>query len=95
MIARRILQVCRDDAEACAGADVPIEVSIGVAEWTRDLGAFPDRVMARADQALYAAKKDGKNRYAVYQNEVDAPSLAPEQIAALALHHPRQDAAAE
>ena len=95
MIARRILQVCRDDAEACAGADVPIEVSIGVAEWTRDLGAFPDRVMARADQALYAAKKDGKNRYAVYQSEPDAPSLAPEQIAALALHHPRQDAAAE
>ncbi|MGY4306248.1 diguanylate cyclase (GGDEF)-like protein [Bradyrhizobium sp. USDA 4369] len=95
MIARRILQVCRDDAEACAGADVPIEVSIGVAEWTRDLGAFPDRVMARADQALYAAKKDGKNRYAVYQSEVDAPALAPEQIAALALHHPRQDAAAE
>ncbi|MDU6673333.1 MAG: GGDEF domain-containing protein, partial [Bradyrhizobium sp.] len=48
-----------------------------------------------ADQALYAAKKDGKNRYAVYQSEPDAPSLAPEQIAALALHHPRQDAAAE
>ncbi|CCD99675.1 GGDEF domain-containing protein [Bradyrhizobium sp. STM 3809] len=95
MIARRILQVCRDDAEACAGADVPIEVSIGVAEWTREVGAFPDRVMARADQALYAAKRDGKNGFAVYQGERDAPALAPDQIEAIAMHHSRQDAAAE
>ncbi|CCD94069.1 putative membrane protein [Bradyrhizobium sp. ORS 375] len=95
MIAQRILKVCRDDAEACAGADVPIEVSIGVAEWTRDVGAFPDRVMARADQALYAAKRDGKNAFAVYQGEQDTPALAPEQIEAIAAHHPRQDAAAE
>ncbi|CCD86918.1 putative membrane protein [Bradyrhizobium sp. ORS 285] len=95
MIARRILQVCREDAEACAGADVPIEVSIGVAEWTHEVGAFPDRLMARADQALYAAKKDGKNRFAVYQGELDTPALAPDQIEAIAMHHPRQNAAAE
>ncbi|BAM87403.1 putative membrane protein [Bradyrhizobium oligotrophicum S58] len=93
MIARRILQVCRDDAEACAGTEVPIEVSIGVAEWTRDVAAFPDRLMARADQALYAAKKHGKNGYAVHQAEHDAPSLAPDQLEAIAA--PRQDAAAE
>lgn len=93
MIARRILQVCRDDAEACAGVDVPIEVSIGVAEWTPDVGAFPDRVMARADQALYAAKKDGKNGFAVYQH--DTPALAPDQIEAIVTSEPRQDAAAE
>src|SRR6202030_628266 len=30
MMARRVLDVCRDDAEACAGADIPIGVSIGV-----------------------------------------------------------------
>ncbi|NPU14989.1 diguanylate cyclase [Bradyrhizobium sp. 83012] len=93
MIARRILRVCRDDAEACAGADVPIEVSIGVAEWTPDVGAFPDRVMARADQALYAAKKDGKNGFAVYQH--DTPALAPDQVEAIVTSQPRHDAAAE
>jgi diguanylate cyclase (GGDEF)-like protein len=74
MIARRILEVCREDAEACVGADIPISLSIGVAQWTREMGAFPDRVIAAADHALYAAKKDGKNRHAVYD---PAPPLAP------------------
>jgi diguanylate cyclase (GGDEF)-like protein len=74
MIARRIIEVCRGDAEACVGAEVPISVSIGVAQWTREIGAFPDRLVAAADHALYAAKNDGKNRCAVY---APAPPLAP------------------
>jgi GGDEF domain-containing protein len=74
MMARRVLDVCRDDAEACVGADIPIGVSIGVAQWTREIGQFPDRLMVAADHALYAAKKEGKNRYAVYDA---APSLTP------------------
>src|ERR1700686_4297157 len=67
MIARRVLEVCREDAEGCVGADVPIALSIGVAQWTREIGPFPDRMMAAADHALYAAKKDGKNCHAVYE----------------------------
>ena len=74
MIARRVLDVCREDAEACVGQDIPIAVSIGVAQWTREIGPFPDRLIAAADHALYAAKNDGKNRYAVYE---PPPSLAP------------------
>jgi diguanylate cyclase (GGDEF)-like protein len=79
MIARRVLDVCREDAEACVGADIPISVTIGVAQWTRPMGAFPDRLIAAADHALYAAKNDGKNRYAVYD---PAPPLAPGHDAA-------------
>jgi diguanylate cyclase (GGDEF)-like protein len=75
MIARRILDVCRADAEACVGSDIPISLSIGVAQWTREMGPFPDRLMAAADHALYAAKKDGKNRYAVY--DPAPPPLVP------------------
>jgi len=74
MIARRILDVCRADAEACTGAEIPIALSIGVAQWTRQIGAFPDRLMAAADHALYAAKNEGKNRHAVYD---PAPPLVP------------------
>jgi diguanylate cyclase (GGDEF)-like protein len=75
MIARRVLEVCRADAEQCAGPDIPISVSIGVAQWTREMGAFPDRLIAAADHALYAAKKGGRNRFATYD---PAPPLVPE-----------------
>jgi diguanylate cyclase (GGDEF)-like protein len=74
MIARRVLEVCREDASACVGADIPVSVSIGVAQWTPQIGGFPDALIAAADQALYAAKKDGKNRHAVHDH---APPLAP------------------
>jgi diguanylate cyclase (GGDEF)-like protein len=84
VIARRILDVCRADAEGCVGGDIPIGVSIGVAQWTPEIGLFPDRLIAAADHALYAAKKDGKNRFMVYDL---APPLAPapEAIPGMAL----------
>jgi len=75
MIARRVLEVCRQDAAACSGKDIPIAISIGVAEWDRGVGQFPDRLIAHADHALYAAKKNGKNDFAVYD---PAPPLLPE-----------------
>src|SRR6266404_7451665 len=74
MIARRVLDVCRQDAAACGSGDIPIGLSIGVAQWSQDIGLFPDRLMAAADHALYTAKKEGKNRYAVYE---PAPPLVP------------------
>src|SRR5215475_8015219 len=80
MIARRVLEACRQDAEGCIGNDIPIAVSIGVAQWTREFGAFPDRLIAAADHALYAAKKEGKNRYAAYDS---VPSRAAEAEAAV------------
>jgi diguanylate cyclase (GGDEF)-like protein len=80
MIARRILDVCRQDAEQCVGPDIPVSVSIGVAQWTKDVGAFPDRLIAAADHALYDAKKGGRNGYAVYEA---APPLVPDADAML------------
>jgi diguanylate cyclase (GGDEF)-like protein len=76
MIARRILDVCRADAAACVGDEIPISLSIGVAQWSREMGPYPDRLMAAADHALYAAKNDGKNRHAVYDPS-PSPPLAP------------------
>jgi diguanylate cyclase (GGDEF)-like protein len=75
MIARRVLEVCRADAEQCAGNDIPIAVSIGVAQWAREMGAYPDRLIAAADHALYDAKKAGRNGFATYD---PAPPLVPD-----------------
>ena len=75
MIARRVLEVCRVDAEQCTGNDIPVAVSIGVAQWAPEIGAFPDRLIAAADHALYDAKKAGRNGFATYD---PAPPLAPD-----------------
>ena len=77
IIARRVLDVCRRDAVGCTGADIPIAVSIGIAQWTREIGVYADRLIAAADHALYAAKKEGKNRYAAYE---PSPPLAAEPV---------------
>ncbi|WP_280708951.1 GGDEF domain-containing protein [Bradyrhizobium sp. BR13661] len=79
LIARRILDACRQDAAGCSGNDIPIAISIGVAEWDRGIGQFPDRLIAHADHALYAAKKNGKNDFAIYDQ---APPLSPEPVEA-------------
>jgi diguanylate cyclase (GGDEF)-like protein len=75
MIARRVLEVCRADAEQCTANEIPIAVSIGVAQWALEMGAYPDRLIAAADHALYDAKKAGRNGFATYD---PAPPLAPE-----------------
>ena len=82
MIARRIVTICREDAAQCVGADIPVSVSIGVAQWTPDMGAFPDRLIAAADHALYDAKKNGRDCHAVY-DPAPSPALAPDYQAIL------------
>lgn len=48
------------------GAAVPLNASFGVAQsWPDD--PDPERVLRRADQALYAAKHTGRNRVALFQ----------------------------
>jgi diguanylate cyclase (GGDEF)-like protein len=67
MMARHVLETCRQTHVRWAGISIPIAVSIGVAQWSTIGGGYAERLIVAADQALYAAKKQGKNRFAVYE----------------------------
>ena len=47
---------------AIGGVEIRISASIGVTVYPDD-NANPDVLLRHADQAMYAAKEDGKNRY--------------------------------
>jgi diguanylate cyclase (GGDEF)-like protein len=63
MIARRVLDVCRQQTEANGGSAGALSASIGVAQWQPEMGLVPEPLIVAADHALYAAKNAGKNRY--------------------------------
>ncbi len=67
MIARHIVEACRSKLSQERGVPFRLAASVGVAQWTPQVGLQPDRLIAAADQALYVAKNEGKDRYAVYQ----------------------------
>lgn len=74
LVARQLLDACRAERVVWHGASITLAASIGVAQWRPDIGRHFDRLIAEADRALYIAKNDGKNGYALHDN---VPPLAP------------------
>ncbi len=60
LLAERIRAVIEATPCTCSGADLDIRVSIGVSVLQKD--DSPVSLFARADQALYSAKRSGRNR---------------------------------
>ncbi|MCL6478086.1 MAG: sensor domain-containing diguanylate cyclase [Peptococcaceae bacterium] len=65
----QIRKKIENNSFAYNGQSLSITVSIGVA-YLEKSGETPDALIKKADQALYAAKKKGKNRIEVYNNGI-------------------------
>lgn len=65
-LARKLIEACRELEVSWKGAAIPVNASIGVAQWSRHLGS-PEMLLAAADEALYDAKKGGRDRIALSQ----------------------------
>ncbi len=63
LLSERIRKYIADTSYNCSGADLNVTVSIGVSELQQD--DSPVSLFARADQALYRAKKGGRNRVCI------------------------------
>ncbi len=60
--AERLRQIVSDMTVSTAEADINVTISLGVAELRDEEGETFDRLLARADAALYRAKSNGRNR---------------------------------
>jgi diguanylate cyclase len=66
IVATRIQEIYRSMGQTLRGTDVQVSFSIGIAVFPDD-GATPEVLLARADEALYAAKRSGPGKIARYE----------------------------
>ncbi len=57
-------------AQKSGSPDRPLGMSIGIAVWTPDSGEALDALLARADHAMYEAKRGGKGNFAIAPDAV-------------------------
>ncbi len=81
----RARNMAEDMRSAIAAREIDIDgtilratCSFGVA--VAEPGAKIDDVLRRADAALYAAKRDGRNRVSVHEAETPAPDFSPASV---------------
>ena len=65
IIAGRIRATVEAEPARWGTQDIPVTVSIGVAQWLASDGEPADALLARCDEAMYAAKHAGRNRVVV------------------------------
>jgi two-component system cell cycle response regulator len=67
LLAEGLRQAIGNQKFSTTAGELPVTVSLGVASYPQDSGNKPDLIKA-ADEALYAAKKAGRNRVVRYVN---------------------------
>jgi diguanylate cyclase (GGDEF)-like protein len=71
IVATRIQEIYRSMGQTLGGTDVVVSFSIGIAVFPQD-GSTPEVLLARADEALYAAKRSGPGKIALYESSAAA-----------------------
>ena len=71
VVAQRIQDIYQTMGQTLRGTDVDVSFSIGIAVFPKD-GDSPETLLARADEALYRAKRSGPGRIACYEGRAAA-----------------------
>jgi len=71
LVARGLIKSSRQISVFWNGQSIPISASIGIAEWSPQIGRDTQRLIQAADQALYVAKQQGRDRLAVHDRRQD------------------------
>src|SRR3569623_769169 len=87
-MAKRILETVAQPLQIEVAEVLPT-ISIGIALYPHH-GATPAALILASDRALFAAKKRGKNRYAIAGEEYPAPAEPPTQLTLASSDYVRQ-----
>lgn len=66
ILAERVRAAVELNGFSYGGKQIPLTMSVGVAMLIRDSAEDIERLVSRADEALYSAKASGRNRVAIY-----------------------------
>ncbi len=85
-LARNVIAACRSTPVQWSGTAIQMTASIGAAEWSHHTAPDPEKLIATADQALYLAKKQGRDRIAIHEDanersRQDASGVALSKVA--------------
>lgn len=78
VICERFREMALQQSFTYSGSRFSVTLSVGISHFNPNLDQFPAAFIEKADQALYQAKHDGRNRVVIYSNR--RPSL-PESLA--------------
>lgn len=74
LVAGDLVAICSRTQVRWNGVAISLSASIGVAQWTPAVNDTPEQMIAAADQALYDAKRHGKDRHALHRDDSQPPS---------------------
>lgn len=69
MLANELRQCIAAEPFECGGHRIPVTISIGVAAYDSTLHDTLEAMLGSADKALYAAKKNGRNRVVLFDGD--------------------------